>query len=78
MSSTLDQELHVHRIHIRGSGPTCASSLGSWIYPFSVDIITSSVLVSPGHLAVSERNAKDHTCATTFTNAKTFNMKLTA
>ena len=30
MSSTLDLELHVHRLHIRESGPTSASLLGSW------------------------------------------------
>jgi hypothetical protein len=30
LRSTLDLEIHVHRLHIRGSDSTSASSLGSW------------------------------------------------
>jgi hypothetical protein len=36
MSSTLDHELYVNRLHIRGSGPTRASSFGSWVHSYSL------------------------------------------
>jgi hypothetical protein len=52
MSPALDHELPAKRLHIRGSGPTCASSLGAWVYPSLLWLNTSVCLWSFGLLAV--------------------------